>query len=829
MNRIMNSALKRIPVRGLLVAACIVSLALQPFTVGAAVSAAPTTLTALWIAGGLDSGSTGAGNSARIASDSSGNVTVVSGGFYRMLVVTSYTSTGALRWQRTVTPSSGTFAGDWVVAAPNGDLVVIGHNQDSHGRPIASTMLRYTSDGTLLWRVDFSASFFPSVARLVVDAAGNAYVAWSAVGSGLFVQKYSPSGALLWSQQDSSTGNGYAIASSLALSPDGVDVAVTGSVSGGSTWITTVYNATTGVRRWQVTAADGLFARDVVVDATRVYATGQGVTDPGTPAMKYFLTVVAYDRATGARLWRTDKKPADAYDAAGLWMAKAPDGSIVVTGQTNRGFLDWYTVAFETTGAVRWEAVRDGGLNTDEIPAGVLVLADGTTVVTGRGGPNLPGGYWPGVTAGYSSNGTLLWEGFSKLVTVWATALPNGDVCATGGYDALITCWRPSGGVLPNQLPTAVMSANPLSGTAPLTVTFDGSASTDPDGSVTTWLWRFGDGSTATGAVVTHTYTTNGITYYPSLTVADNRGGSSFITGSPIVVTYPLPPEAPSLLTASFSGASVVLTWQDNSSSELGFYIERCEGAGCTNFIGLFGDTSANISTYTDSLVTAGTTYGYRVVAYNAGGYSAYSNIASIAVGGVSTPSPTPVPTNTPTNTPAPGTSTGFLSPSANAAQTSSAGDNNGYQTSPANAYANDSSVATDTNSGTNTNTSCTNNGKDNHYYYNYNLNIPATAVIQGIQVRLDARADAASSSPKICVQLSWDGGTTWTTARSTMTLGTTEATYILGSTSDTWSRTWNPGNFSNTNFRIRVIDVAGNTSRDFFLDYIAVNVTYQP
>ncbi len=163
--------------------------------------------------------------------------------------------------------------------------------------------------------------------------------------------------------------------------------------------------------------------------------------------MAYFLTVVAYDRATGARLWRTDKKPADGTSAAGLWMAKAPDGSLVVTGQAARGFLDWYTVAFETTGAVRWEAVRDGGLNTDEIPRSVLVLADGTTVVTGRGGPNLPGGYIQGVTAGYSPNGTLLWEAFSRLETVWATALPNGDVCATGGYDALITCFRVSGGI----------------------------------------------------------------------------------------------------------------------------------------------------------------------------------------------------------------------------------------------------------------------------------------------------------------------------------------------------------------------------------------------
>jgi hypothetical protein len=188
----------------------------------------------------------------------------------------------------------------------------------------------------------------------------------------------------------------------------------------------------------------------------------------------------------------------------------------------------------------------------------------------------------------------------------------------------------------------------------------------------------------------------------------------------------------------------------------------------------------------------------------------------------------TPV-SSTPTNTSTASTSTGFLSPSANAAQTSSAGDNNGYQSGPANAYANDSSVAADTNSGTNTSTSCTSTGKDQHRYHNYNFNIPATALIQGIQVRLDARADATNGSPKICLQLSWNGGTTWTTARPTTTLSTTETTYTLGSISDTWGRTWTPDNFSNANFRLRVIDVSGNTSRDFFLDYLAVNVTYRP
>ena len=131
-----------------------------------------------------------------------------------------------------------------------------------------------------------------------------------------------------------------------------------------------------------------------------------------------------------------------------------------------------------------------------------------------------------------------------------------------------------------------------------------------------------------------------------------------------------------------------------------------------------------------------------------------------------------------------------------------------------------------DTDSGSNTNTNCTNNGKDKHRFYNYNASIPGT-VIDGIEVRLDAKADATTGSPKICVQLSWDGGATWTTAKSTATLTTTEATYTLGGTADTWGRTWTTSNLSNANFRVRVIDVASNSARDFSLDWVSVRVTY--
>ena len=193
------------------------------------------------------------------------------------------------------------------------------------------------------------------------------------------------------------------------------------------------------------------------------------------------------------------------------------------------------------------------------------------------------------------------------------------------------------------------------------------------------------------------------------------------------------------------------------------------------------------------------------------------------------TNTPTATFTPTPTNTPIPVLSTGLLAPSAQAAVTSGAGDNNGYQTNPTNAFVDDSLFAIDANSGSATGTSCTGTGKDKHNFYNYNFNLPQTAVVQGIQVRLDARADATGGSPRICVQISWDGGATWTTAKQTPTLTTTEATYVLGSSSDTWGHTWTLDDLTNANFRIRIIDVASNTSRDFRLDYVAVDVTYQP
>ena len=169
---------------------------------------------------------------------------------------------------------------------------------------------------------------------------------------------------------------------------------------------------------------------------------------------------------------------------------------------------------------------------------------------------------------------------------------------------------------------------------------------------------------------------------------------------------------------------------------------------------------------------------------------------------------------------------TGLRSATANAAE--SGGDGNGFETSPGNAHGDDTANAVDTDSGTVSSTSCTSTGRDRHRYFNYGLALSSDATINGIEVRLDSRVDSTSGSPRMCVELSWDGGVSWTAPLTSPTLSTSMTSRTLGGAANTWGRSWTPADLSNANFRVRVTTVANSTVRDFTLDWIAVRVTYQ-
>lgn len=78
---------------------------------------------------------------------------------------------------------------------------------------------------------------------------------------------------------------------------------------------------------------------------------------------------------------------------------------------------------------------------------------------------------------------------------------------------------------VPNVPPVASFTHTELD----LTTTVNGAASTDPDGTIVSYAWQFGDGATATGISASHTYATAG-TRTVRLTVTDNRGGTGMTT-----------------------------------------------------------------------------------------------------------------------------------------------------------------------------------------------------------------------------------------------------------------------------------------------------------
>lgn len=175
-----------------------------------------------------------------------------------------------------------------------------------------------------------------------------------------------------------------------------------------------------------------------------------------------------------------------------------------------------------------------------------------------------------------------------------------------------------------------------------------------------------------------------------------------------------------------------------------------------------------------------------------------------------------------------PVSTTAWINPVTAAAVTTSAGDNNGYETGAANLLAIDGLLATDTNSGSGNGTSCTATNRDKEQFSGYAFSVPVGAAIKGIEVQLAAKASTTSGAPKLCVLLSWNGGTTWTTGKSTAALTTGLTTSTLGTSADLWGRTWLASELGTSTLRVRIVDLANSTKVTFSLDSVTVRVTYQ-
>jgi hypothetical protein len=128
-------------------------------------------------------------------------------------------------------------------------------------------------------------------------------------------------------------------------------------------------------------------------------------------------------------------------------------------------------------------------------------------------------------------------------------------------------------------------------------------------------------------------------------------------------------------------------------------------------------------------------------------------------------------------------------------------------------------------------------------FYSDFNLDVPSSGAVKGLAVLLDdAYVDYARdpSTSSWQVELSWNGGSTWTAPKSTGNLPTwsrfasTSQDFTLGGGSDDWGHDWSGSEFSNVGFRLRIQGCTTgplvsdtSTGVDTFLDSVAVKVFY--
>ncbi len=269
---------------------------------------------------------------------------------------------------------------------------------------------------------------------------------------------------------------------------------------------------------------------------------------------------------------------------------------------------------------------------------------------------------------------------------------------------------------------------------------------------------------------------------------------------------------APPTGLAATGGVTVTLTWTPSVDTyATGYAIYRSATSG-SGYALVSSITPRSATTTTDS--PGGGTW-YYVLRTTAGSWDSVDSDETSAT--VTT------------------TSTTFKACVSTAADTTGAGNNNGYESNPARACVSDGLTANDASSGNGGTQSCGTGAapsvnKDRHRFWGFVLGMPGTVTaISGIRVQATVGTNNNGGTTNLCAQLSWDGGTSWTTISSQDVPSTADTVYTFGSTSDLWGRSWTLSELSAADFRVRLIDASSQPNKQFQLDYVSVSVTYTP
>ena len=244
---------------------------------------------------------------------------------------------------------------------------------------------------------------------------------------------------------------------------------------------------------------------------------------------------------------------------------------------------------------------------------------------------------------------SFVWDFGDGSPTVTGATPPAHQYAADGTYTITLTVTDNRGGKAtatsvqkvagpPNAVPTAKITSS----CANLSCTFDGSASTDTDGTIASYSWNFGDGSApATGVAPTHVFPLAG-DYTVALTVTDNKGATN--TATKVVTVVAKPNVAP---TASFTLVCEGMACKVNASAS-------SDPDGTINsYQWAFGDGKAasGAAPATHTYVDPGT-YTITLTVFDNKGASATASKQATVKRATATPPPVAAPTASPLPTP---------------------------------------------------------------------------------------------------------------------------------------------------------------------------------
>ncbi|MDP3858782.1 MAG: PKD domain-containing protein [Stagnimonas sp.] len=271
---------------------------------------------------------------------------------------------------------------------------------------------------------------------------------------------------------------------------------------------------------------------------------GEAPPAKGTPAGWHFAAAAGLPNRYISAIEIDPTDPETVYVGLGDYSGRqwAPPGEYYQDGNESIGSGR----LFKSTDA--GESFVDITGSLPDAPVSSIVLREGQLIVGGD-----LGAFISSDTQG--SGWAVLGEGFPNVVVGQMQLQPgNPNRLFVAAYGRGIWTYD-FGEVVPpppddNHAPVAVLTATPLTGTAPLTVRFDGSGSSDPDAgdAVSSYTFGFGDGSEPqvdqAAASTSHVYSQPG-TYVANLTVKDEAGKVSATPAVVSIVVTAAPPPPP--------------------------------------------------------------------------------------------------------------------------------------------------------------------------------------------------------------------------------------------------------------------------------------------